>query len=106
VDESAININKWDYNQSNQNAYLEYLVHVSCLPRLPVNLRPITEKEMYEINNSLKWRNSCGYDNIPCRIVKLSMPLISSPLIYICNKMLSTGTFPSRLKFSQIVLVF
>jgi len=34
------------------------------------------------------------------------MPFISSPLIYICNKMLSTGTFPTRLKFSQVFPIF
>ena len=33
------------------------------------------------------------------------MPFISSPLIYICNK-ISTGVFPTRLKFSQISPMF
>jgi len=34
------------------------------------------------------------------------MPFISSPLIYISNKMLSTGIFPTRLKFSQVFPIF
>ena len=34
------------------------------------------------------------------------MPFISSPLIYIRNKILSTGTFPTRLKFSQVFPIF
>jgi len=38
--------------------------------------------------------------------IKLSMPFISLPLIYICNKMLSTGTFPTLLKFSQVYPIF
>ena len=46
------------------------------------------------------------YDEVPLWIVKLSMPFISSPLIYICNKMLSTGAFPTRLKFSQVFPIF
>jgi hypothetical protein len=31
------------------------------------------------------------------------MPFISSPLIHICNRTLFTGTFPTHLKFSQIL---
>jgi len=60
------------------------------------------EKEIYEINKSLKCKSSYGYDEVLTWIVKLSIPFISSPLIYICNKMLSTGTFPTWLKFSQV----
>jgi hypothetical protein len=47
----------------------------------------------------------CGYNDVPARIVKISIPFISSPLIYIGNMMLLTGTFPSRLKFTQITPV-
>lgn len=36
------------------------------------------------------------------KIPKLSILYISSPLTYICNKMISTSTFPSRLNFSEI----
>jgi hypothetical protein len=64
---------------------------------------PVTWKEIKELNKSLKMKNSCGYDEVPAKIVKLSLPFISSPLIYIGNKMLSTGTFPTRLKFSQVI---
>jgi hypothetical protein len=53
----------------------------------------------------MKWKNSCGYDDVPARIVKISIPFISSPLIYIGNMMLLTGKFPSRLKFTQITPV-
>jgi len=37
---------------------------------------------------------------------ELSIPFISSPLIFIINKMLSTGIFPTHLKFSQISPIF
>jgi len=40
------------------------------------------------------------------RILKISLPFIISPLTYICNKSLSTGLFPSRLKVSQINPIF
>jgi hypothetical protein len=54
------------------------------------------------INQSLKTKNSCGHDEIPIKILKLSTPFIISSLTYICKKSLSSGVFPSRLKSSII----
>jgi hypothetical protein len=85
---------------------LEYLVQEFQQPFPSIKFKPVTKKEIYEINKSLKWKNSCGYDEVPSKIVKLSMQFISSPLIHICNRMLAIGTFPTRLKFSQILPVF
>ena len=59
-----------------------------------------------QINKSLKWKKSYGYDEVPSWIVKLSMSFISSPLIYICKTMLSTSTFPTHLKFPQVSPIF
>ena len=36
-------------------------------------------------------------------VLKLSLPLITSALIYICNKSLLKDIFPTWLKFSQII---
>jgi len=36
------------------------------------------------------------------KILKINSSFIVSPLTYICNRILSTGTFPDRLKFSEI----
>jgi hypothetical protein len=47
-------------------------------------------------------KNSHGYDEITIKILKINLPFIISPLTYIFNKSLSTGTFPTRLKYSQI----
>jgi hypothetical protein len=55
---------------------------------------------------TLKWKNSKGYDEVPLNILKISMPFILSPLVYICNKSLSLGTFPTGLKYSQISPIF
>ena len=106
VEESVNNVIKQDLKQTNKITCLEYLVRQFSQPFLPINPKPVTEKEIFEINKSLKWKNSCGYDQIPNRIVKVSMPFISSPLSYICNKMLTTGTFLARLKYAQVVPVF
>jgi hypothetical protein len=106
VDESVTNIIKQDHNQINQHPHLEYLVHEYPQPFLPINFKPVTKKEISEINRSLKWKNSYSYDEVPTRMVKLSIPFIASPLIYICNRMLSTGTFSTCLKFSQVYPLF
>jgi len=36
------------------------------------------------------------------KILKISSLFIVSSLTYICNRTLSTGTFPDRLKYSEI----
>jgi len=50
----------------------------------------------------LKCKNSYGYDEISSRILKISTPYVLSPLTYIFNKILSTGIFSDRLKFSEM----
>jgi hypothetical protein len=53
-----------------------------------------------KIANSLQSKDSHGYDEISTKILKESIPHISSPLTYLWNRMLLSGTFPSRLQFS------
>jgi len=106
VEESVIKIIKQENNDLSKHSYMHYLVNAFQQPFSPINMKSVTEKEIYEISKSLKWKTSYGYDEVPLWIVKLSMPFISFPLIYICNKMLSTGTFPTRLKFSQVYPIF
>jgi hypothetical protein len=50
----------------------------------------------------MKLKDSHGYDEISTRILKMSAPHILSLLTYIFNKILSTGIFPDRLKFSEV----
>jgi hypothetical protein len=60
-------------------------------------------KEITEIFKSLKSTYLHGYDEIPIKVLKFSLPFIISPLIYICNISLLEGIFPTRLKFSQVI---
>jgi hypothetical protein len=62
-----------------------------------------TIKEIEQIINFLKTKNSFGYDGICTKILKLSAPFLSSPIIYICNRMLSHGVFPDRLKYTAVI---
>ena len=61
-----------------------------------------TTKETEQIIKSLKTKNSYGYDEISTKILKMSGPFISSPINYICNKMLFWGVFLNRLKYTII----
>ena len=62
----------------------------------------VTSKEIENVVKSLKPKGSHGYDEIPTKILKLSIPYILSPLTYLRNLMISTGTFPTPLKFAEI----
>ena len=82
---------------------VHYLYKNSKLPYPDMKTNYTTPKEIEKIIQSLKVKNSHGYDGIPTKILKISTPFITSPLTYICNKSLSSGIFPSRLKFSEII---
>ena len=62
--------------------------------------------EIEKVIESLKAKDSHGYDEISVKILKLSSPFISSPLNYICNKLLSSGIFPCSLKYVEVVPLF
>jgi len=51
-------------------------------------------------------KNSNDYDKISTKLLKFSSPFIHSPLTHICNKSLSLGIFPDRLKYSEIKPLF
>jgi hypothetical protein len=59
-----------------------------------------TEDTSERIIKSIKVKNSHGYDGITTKVLKDSN--INSPLNYICNKSIRSGTFPARLKFSIV----
>jgi hypothetical protein len=61
-----------------------------------------TTFEVNSIIQSLKSKDSSGYDGISSQILKASAAYILSPLTYMINKIFSTGIFPERLKFSEI----
>jgi len=52
--------------------------------------------------NSLKIKEYSGYDEVSTRMLKISAPFISSPLSYICNRSMLSGTFPTRLKYTIV----
>ena len=71
-----------------------------------IELTPVTAHEIKNIIKSLKWKNSSGHDEGLPWLLKLSLPYITSPLTYLCNKSFTSGIFPTWLKYSQIAPVF
>jgi hypothetical protein len=63
---------------------------------------PVTEAEIIGIIKTLKPTNSSGYDEISSKILKSCGSLISRPLCYICNKSISMGIFPDRIKYATV----
>ena len=52
----------------------------------------VTTHELEKIIRSLEAKNSHGFDEISNKIIKVSSRFIISPLTYICNEILKTGT--------------
>jgi hypothetical protein len=71
-----------------------------------MQLKSTCINELKDIIKSLKTKDSCGYDELSNKILKVSMPFIVSPLTYICNMSLATGEFPSRLKYAEVRPLF
>jgi hypothetical protein len=83
-----------------------YLLQSFTTPFPNMNLKFVSAKEVEKIIKSLKTKNSSGYDGISTKLLKMSSGFISSPLTYICNKSLSSGIFPDRLKYSVVKPLF
>ena len=68
----------------------------------PMVFKSFSTQEIISIIRSLKTKNSFGYDEISTKLLKISASYVCSPLPYVCNKSISTGIFPGRLKYSII----
>jgi hypothetical protein len=87
---------------TNVSQSLNYLHHTTKHPFSHMTLSPTSTNEISKIIRSLKNKNSYGYDEIPIKILKVSIPFIKYLLAYIINKSLTNGIFPACLKYSQM----
>jgi hypothetical protein len=91
---------------NNQNNLFFSLNHVFQNSFPSIKYHCTTTKETENIVRSLKSSNSCGYDEVPSKLLKLCSYFIRSPLNYICNRTLFTGVFPDMLKYAIIRPLF
>ena len=68
----------------------------------PMQTVPVTEGEIRGIINSMKPKNSSGYDGISTKILKLSGSQISKSFAFIIDKSIKTGVFPECLMYAVI----
>ena len=95
--------------ENNHHAHTDPLINLNSNFKTPISSLRFNYTTTHEVNSiiySLKTKDSYGYDEISSRILKISAPYILSPLTYIFNKILSTGIFPERLKFSEVKPLF
>jgi hypothetical protein len=71
-----------------------------------MNFKNTTTHEIEKIIHTIKSKDSSGYDEISTRILKVSAPYVLSPLTFIFNKILSSGIFLDRLKYSEVKPLF
>jgi hypothetical protein len=55
---------------------------------------------------SLKSKDSAGYEGISCRILKYCTHAIAKPLSHICTASLNQGIYSDRLKFVTVRLIY
>jgi hypothetical protein len=90
-------------DNKNSMYYLSKISHNS-FPNIKFN--NTSTKEIERIIKSIRVKNSHAYDGITTKMLKASAPYISSPLNYICNKSIWSGTFPTHLKYSNVKPLF
>jgi hypothetical protein len=88
---------------NNKNEHLNYLTNNVSESLF---LYPTCHSEILDIVSELSNKKSSGYDEINMPTLKLLLPNILSPLVYIINISLSTGEFPSKLKIAKIIPIY
>lgn len=63
---------------------------------------PVTESDVTKIVSTFKSKKSTGFDGISNYTLKQIMPTIITPLVFIINKSLQNGHFPSTLKQAKL----
>jgi hypothetical protein len=106
----AKNINMKQNALNNRNldstTPLHFLTQSFKHPFPNIKLKYVSTKEIEKIIKLLKPKNSFGYDGISTKLIKISSSFISSPLTHICNKSLSSGIFPDRMKYAVVKPLF
>jgi hypothetical protein len=93
-------------SSANNNNPLDYLQQAFHCPFPHVKHQAVTSTEIAKIIQSLKNKDSHGYDEISVRLLKASYPFIISPLTHMCNKMLLSGNSPDRSKYAEVKPLF
>uniref|UniRef100_A0A1B6L8R3 Reverse transcriptase domain-containing protein n=2 Tax=Graphocephala atropunctata TaxID=36148 RepID=A0A1B6L8R3_9HEMI len=75
-------------------------------PHQILSFRNISERDIVNIIRNLKNSSAVGWDEVPTFLLKKASPFITKPLCHIINLSLSTGHFPSKLKYTIVTPIF
>lgn len=92
--------NKIKKPKQNYKAYLTEKLQNSIF------LNPTNKYEIVKIIESLKNKNSSGYDKINNKLLKQIKMEISYPLEIIFNKSISEGIFPNKFKLAHVIPIY
>ena len=98
-----------NFSKTGTNNYIDPITYLQQNFRqftMLMNFKNTTTHEIEKIIHSIKSKDSSDYDEISTRILKVSAPYVLSPLTFIFNKILSSGIFPDRLKYSEVKPLF
>ena len=65
----------------------------------------LTKKLKKTIEN-LPTKNSCDFDDISSKLLKIIAPTIMKLLTLLINQVLNTGIFPDKLKIAKVIPIF
>ena len=82
-----------------------YLERIQINPKC-MFFEPVTLQEVSNIIQSLKPKNSSGYDDISNKLIKELHPIILKPLTEVINRSLQEGTFPDDMKRSDTIPLY
>ena len=72
----------------------------------PFTFDHIDEETVRKTMNNLPTKNSCGYDGISTKLLKVIEPVIFKPLTLLINQVLYSGVFPDKLNIAKGIPTF
>ena len=90
---------QYDGNK-NYSYYLNKQIHSTF------TFKNIDEIIVKKTINNLPTKNSCGYDDISSKVLKVIAPVIIKPLTLLINQVLNTGIFSDKLNIAKVIPIY
>ena len=82
------------------------MTYLKTLDNNVFHFQDIYESIVEQIIDNFPSINSCGYDGISLRLLKLCKSTVIKPLLLIIRQVLNTGIFPEKLKIAKVIPIF
>ena len=98
-----VNIGKMAASQLNDSNKKHFESYLKARPEIKFNFTHVSPKNVIDAIKQINSSNSCGYDEISSKMIKLCSNEISKPLCKIINQSFDNGIFPNKLKISKVI---